>query len=85
MLERSRDLVCQGHVNVNLKSKVTIKSYCVELYVQLTYKVTLDSYSVELYIFDIHDPKNLQNKKKIIALVSLEQETREVTFRVMRP
>ena len=30
----------------------------------LTYKVTRDSYSVELYIFDISDPKNLQNKKK---------------------
>ena len=30
----------------------------------LTYKVTLDSYSVELYLFDICDPKNLQNKKK---------------------
>ena len=30
----------------------------------LTYKVTLDSYSVELYLFDICDPKNMQNKKK---------------------
>ena len=30
----------------------------------LTCKVTLDSYSVESYLFDIRDPKNLQNKKK---------------------
>ena len=30
----------------------------------LIYKVTLDSYSVELYLFDIRDPKNLQNNKK---------------------
>ena len=30
----------------------------------LTYKVTLDSYSVDLYLFDIRDPKNLQNKKR---------------------
>ena len=43
-------------------------------HVTLTYKVTLDSYSVELYLFDIRDPKNLQNKKKIIALASLEPE-----------
>ena len=49
----------------------------------MTYKVTLDSYSVELYLFDIHDPKNLQNKKNIIALASLEPEIRKVTFRVM--
>ena len=33
-------------------------------HVTLRYRVTLDSYSVELYIFDILDPKNLQNKKK---------------------
>ena len=33
-------------------------------HVTLTYRVTLDSYSVELYIFDILDPKNLQNKKR---------------------
>ena len=30
----------------------------------LTYKVTLDSYSVDSYLFDIRDPKNLQNKKR---------------------
>ena len=42
----------------------------------LTYKVTRDSWYVELYIFEIPDPKNLQNKKKIIALASLEQEIR---------
>ena len=29
----------------------------------MTYKVTLDSYSVELYLFDIRDPKNLQNTR----------------------
>ena len=40
----------------------------------LSYKVTLDSYSVDLYLFDIRDPKNLRNKKKIIALASLEPE-----------
>ena len=51
----------------------------------LTYKVTLDSYSVELYLIDIRDPKNLQNKKKIIALASLEPEIRKVTFRVTWP
>ena len=28
------------------------------------YKITLDSYSVEIYLFDILDPKKLQNKKK---------------------
>ena len=33
-------------------------------HVTLTCKVTLDSYSVESYLFDIRDPKNLQNKKK---------------------
>ena len=53
--------------------------------VTLTYKVTLDSYSVELYLFDICDPKNLQNKKKIIALASLEPEIKKVTFRVTWP
>ena len=41
-----------------------------------TYKVTRDSFCVELYIFDIPDPKNLQNEKKIIAFASLEQEIR---------
>ena len=50
-------------------------------HVTLTYKVTLDSYSVELYLFDIRDPKNLRNKKKIIALASLEPEIRKVTLR----
>ena len=54
----------------------------VQGHVTLTYKVTLDSYSFELYIFDIRDPKNLQNKKKIIALAALEPELRKVTFRV---
>ena len=33
-------------------------------HVTLAYKVTRDSSSVELYIFDISDPKNLQNKKR---------------------
>ena len=33
-------------------------------HVTLTYKVTRDSYCVEVWIFDIPDPKNLQNKKK---------------------
>ena len=51
-------------------------------HVTLTYKVTRDSWYVELYIFDIPDPKNLQNKKKIIALASLEQEIRKVTLMV---
>ena len=32
-------------------------------HVTLSYKATLDSYSVGLYLFDIRDPKNLQNKK----------------------
>ena len=35
-----------------------------KLSVTLTYKVTRDSHCLELYIFDIDDPKNLQNKKK---------------------
>ena len=48
----------------------------------LTYKVTIDSYSVDLYLVDIRDPKNLRNKKKIIALASLEPELRKVTLRV---
>ena len=51
-------------------------------HVTLTYKVTLDSYSVNLYLFDIRDPKNLRNKKKIIALVSLVPELGKVTLRV---
>ena len=51
----------------------------------MTYKVTRDSCCVELYIFDIPDPKNLQNKKKIIALASLEQEIRKVTLMVTWP
>ena len=51
----------------------------------LTYKVTLDRYIVELYLFDIRDPKNLRNKKKIIALASLEPEIRKVTLRVTWP
>ena len=33
-------------------------------HVTLTCRVTLDSYSVELYLFDIRDPKNMQNKKR---------------------
>ena len=51
----------------------------------LTYKVTLDSYSVDLYLFDIRDPENLRNKKKIIALASLVPELVKVTLRVTRP
>ena len=35
-----------------------------QCHVTLTCKVTLDSYSVDSYLFDIRDPKNLQNKKK---------------------
>ena len=51
-------------------------------HVTLTNKVTLDSYSVDLYLFDIRDPKNLRNKKKIIDLASLVPELGEVTLRV---
>ena len=51
-------------------------------HVTLTYKVTLDRYSVDLYLFDIHDSKNLRNKKTIIALASLEQEIRKVALMV---
>ena len=51
-------------------------------HVTLTYKVTRDSWYVELYISDIPDPKNLQIKKMIIALASLEQEIRKVTLMV---
>ena len=51
-------------------------------HVTLSYKVTLDSYSVDLYLFDIRDPLNLRNKKKIIALASLEPELGKVTLRV---
>ena len=47
-------------------------------HVTLSYKVTLDGYSVDLYLFDIRDPKNLRNKKKIIALASLEPELGKV-------
>ena len=54
----------------------------VQCHVTLTNKVTRDSYCVELDIFDIRDPKNLQNKRKIIALASLEQEIRKVTLMV---
>ena len=51
-------------------------------HVTLSYEVTLDSYSVDSYLFDIRDPKNLRNKKKIIALASLEPELGKVTLRV---
>ena len=51
----------------------------------LTCKVTLDSYSVNSYLFDIRDPKNLQNKKMIIALASLEPEIKKITLRVTWP
>ena len=51
-------------------------------HVTLSYKVTLDSYSVDSYLFDIRDPKNLRNKKKIIALASLEPELGKVTLMV---
>ena len=51
-------------------------------HVTLSYTVTLDSYSLDLYLFDIRDPKNLRNKKKIIALASLEPELGKVTLRV---
>ena len=42
-----------------------------QFHVTLIHKVTLDSYSVDLYFFEILDPKNLQNKERIIALASL--------------
>ena len=51
-------------------------------HVTLTYKVTHDSCCVELYIFDISDPKNLQNKKKIISLASLEPVGPQVSYNV---
>ena len=51
-------------------------------HVTLSYKVTLDSYSVDSYLFDIRDPRNLRNKKKIIALTSLEPELGKVTLMV---
>ena len=51
-------------------------------HVTMTYKVTLDIYSVDLYLFDIRDPKNLRNIKKIFALASLEPELGKVTLRV---
>ena len=51
-------------------------------HVTSTNKVTLHSYSVDLYLFDIRDPKNLRNKKKIIALASLVPELGKVTLRV---
>ena len=54
-------------------------------HVTLSYTVTLDSYSLDLYLFDIRDPKNLRNKKKIIALASLEPELGKVTLRVTWP
>ena len=57
----------KGHIKVSLT---------------LTFKVTLDSYSVDLYLFDIRDPENLRNKKKIIALASLVPELVKVTLRV---
>ena len=50
--------------------------------VTLTYKVMLESCRVELYSLDILDPKNLQNKERIIALASLEPELIKVTIRV---
>ena len=48
----------------------------------LTNKVTLVSYSGELYFFEMLDPKNLQNRERIIALASLKQEIRKVTLMV---
>ena len=57
----------KGHIKVSLT---------------LTFKVTLGSYSVDLYLFDIRDPENLRNKKKIIALASLVPELVKVTLRV---
>ena len=54
-------------------------------HVTMTYKVTSDSWCLELCIFDISDPENLQNKKKIIALESIEQEIRKVTLMVTWP
>ena len=37
-------------------------------HMSLTYKVTRDSWCVALYIFDIPDPENLQNKKRLSLL-----------------
>ena len=54
----------------------------IKLSLTLTFKVTLDRYSVDLYLFDIRDPENLRNKKKIIALASLVSELVKVTLRV---
>ena len=54
-------------------------------HVTLSYKVTLDIYCVDSYLFDIRDPKNLRNKKKIIVLASLEPEIRKVTLMVTWP
>ena len=51
----------------------------------LTYKVTLKGYSAAVCLFEILDPNNLQNKKKIIALSSLEPEIRKVMFKVAWP
>ena len=48
----------------------------------VAYKVTLEGYSVVVCLFEIFDPKNLQNKKKIIAQASLEPEIRKVTLKV---
>ena len=45
-------------------TRTRVKKGHVQGHVTLTYKVTLDGYSFELYIFDIRDPKNLQNKKR---------------------
>ena len=53
-----------------------------QFHVTLIYKVTLNSYSVELYLFETLDPENLPNKKRIIALASLEPELGKVTLRV---
>ena len=53
-----------------------------QFHLTLIYKVTLDSYSVELYFFEILHPKNLPNKRKIIAFASLEHEIRKVTLMV---
>ena len=63
-------------------SRTRVRKGHAQGHVILSYKVTLDSYSVDLYLFDIRDPKNLRNKKKIIALASLEPELGKVTLMV---
>ena len=54
-------------------------------HVTLINQVTLESYSVELYLFDIRDPRNLQNKKDHHSSVTIEPDIRKVMLRVTWP